>query len=275
MSDKSTRARPAEAALIAFTNGEPAMPLSGGMGTAWRAGNVVLKPSPGTLEARLLAESHAGLVETEGCRFQRPVKSSLSADNWEVDGWFAWQWIEGETAPERTRDILLAARAYHSLLKSLPLDPVLSTRTDPWGCADRVAWGEVQPDYPAEYLAMLTPLIEHPSPILPSQRIHADLTGNVVFAEGQVPGIIDPTHYWRPTAFAEAIVLVDQSWFASTPDVSPFADTPHLSAMVRRAAARRIAEQPEQVAAHGKDASDAMVIARQIAQWTDAVLERL
>jgi hypothetical protein len=43
------------------------------------------------------------------------------------------------------------------------------------------------------------------------QLIHGDLTGNVLFDEehGSPPGIIDLTPYWRPAAYAEAIVVVD------------------------------------------------------------------
>ena len=192
---------------------------------------------------------------------------------WEIDGWVAWQWIGGETAPEAwTRDTLLAVRAYHDLLTTLPCQSALMHRSDPWARADRVAWGETDADYPEDYRELLNPLLVKPTPTLPNQLVHADLSGNVVLSSNEVPGIIDPTLYWRPTAFAEAVVLVDQSWSIPTPDLRPFSDTPALAAMVRRAAARRISEQPEQVVAHGKDAVEAFRVARQVAVWTERVL---
>lgn len=243
------------------------------MSGAWRAGDVVLKPSPGVAEARCVAETHAGLRDASECRFQRPVPAPRGG--WEIDGWIAWRWIKGETAPTRTRDIVLAARAYHGLMASLPCDRAIVGRADPWARADRVAWGEASVDYPSDYVALLAPLLAEPPPALLPQRVHGDLTGNVVFAEDLAPGIIDPTLYWRPAAFAEAIVLVDQVWFTSTLDVSPFADTEALAAMLRRAAARRIAEQPEQIAAFGKAAVEALTIARQIDIWVHAALDRL
>ena len=172
-------------------------------------------------------------------------------------------------------EILLASRAYHDLMAALRSDPALLNRTGAWARADRVAWGEMRADYSADYLAMLASLLADPLPELPRQRIHGDLTGNVVFLSGAAPGIIDPTLYWRPAAFAEAIILVDQGWFTSIPDPSPFADTPALMAMVRCAAARRIAEQPAQVAAHGKDAAEAMETATRIKAWVDAILDCL
>ncbi|MEM7505485.1 MAG: hypothetical protein AAF415_01970 [Pseudomonadota bacterium] len=245
------------------------------MGVAWRAGDIVLKPSPSSEEARYVAETHFGLRDTSECRFQRPVAPPHALGDWEIDGWAAWRWIEGEPAPERAREIVLAARAYHNLLSPLPVDPIFSSRNDPWARADRVAWGEVSADYPADYLALLAPLLADPPPLLRRQVVHADLTGNVVFASGLAPGIIDPTLYWRPVEFAEAIVLVDQSWFTSALDIAPFADTPAIAPMLRLAAARRIAEQPEQVAANGKCAADAFAVARQIASWAEAALNCL
>lgn len=149
------------------------------------------------------------------------------------------------------------------------------SRDDPWARADRVAFGEARADYPAEYQALLAPLLVAPLPDLPLQRVHGDLTGNVVFSPGSPPGIIDLTLYWRPMAFAEAVVLVDQNWFASEPDLSACADTPALGPMLRRAAARRIAEQSEQVTTFGKDATEALTIARRVAAWADAALNRL
>ncbi len=246
---------------------------------AWRAGDIVLKPSANSLEAQFLAETHAGLRDVPDCRFQRPVPVppplSGPPGGWEIDRWAAWHWIEGEPAPDRAREIVLASRAYHDLLTPLPNNAIIASRTDPWARADRVAWGEAQADYPADYLALLAPLLADPPPPLTRQLVHADLTGNVVFSRGLAPGIIDPTLYWRPAAFAEAVVLVDQGWFTSTLDLTPFSDTPAFAPMLRRAAARRIAEQPEQVAAHGKNAIEALTTARRIANWAEVALTRL
>jgi len=41
------------------------------------------------------------------------------------------------------------------------------------------------------------------------QLVHGDLTGNVVFAEGLPPGIIDFSPYWRPAAYAIGVVVAD------------------------------------------------------------------
>ena len=41
------------------------------------------------------------------------------------------------------------------------------------------------------------------------QLIHADLSGNVLFADGLSPAIIDFSPLWRPKGYASAIIAVD------------------------------------------------------------------
>lgn len=41
------------------------------------------------------------------------------------------------------------------------------------------------------------------------QLVHGDLTGNVLFAEGLTPAIIDFSPFWRPAPYASAIVVAD------------------------------------------------------------------
>lgn len=254
-----------------FTNGAPAERLLGGMGTSWRAGGIVLKPSPGPAMAHCLATTHRHLPEDPNCRFQKPIPAN--SGDWEVDGWTAWQWIKGANNPSQVTQTLRAARAYHALIRNLPCDPALLGRNDPWARADRVAWDEASATYGAPFDRLLDRLVATP-PELDRQRVHADLTGNVVLSDGLPPGIIDPTLYWRPPAFAEAIVLVDQGWFTDTPDITPFAATPALVAMIQIAARRRIAEQAEQMRS-GKDRDLCIETAHRVANWSDRLLKAL
>lgn len=55
---------------------------------------------------------------------------------------------------------------------------------------------------------LLAQLGQHPSGSV-SQLIHGDLSGNVLFAPGLPPAIIDFSPYWRPPGFAYAIAAVD------------------------------------------------------------------
>lgn len=60
--------------------------------------------------------------------------------------------------------------------------------------------------------------------------MHGDLTGNVLFAVGLPPAIIDFSPYWRPVAYAEAVAAVDGAlWFDAGAQVLPLAETGRLS----------------------------------------------
>lgn len=66
---------------------------------------------------------------------------------------------------------------------------------------------------------------------VPSQLIHGDLTGNVLFDDegGAPPGIIDVVCYWRPAAYAEAIVVADGlAWHAQGRDLVELYGTDEL-----------------------------------------------
>ncbi len=65
-------------------------------------------------------------------------------------------------------------------------------------------------------LAKLTPLVQAPTRGEVPQVVHGDLAGNVLFAPGLPPAIIDFSPYWRPTTYAAAIVAVDGVlWFGA------------------------------------------------------------
>jgi hypothetical protein len=50
--------------------------------------------------------------------------------------------------------------------------------------------------------------------------IHGDLTGNTVFADPDPPAILDFSAYWRPTAYASAIVVADALvWEGADPSI--------------------------------------------------------
>jgi hypothetical protein len=85
----------------------------------------------------------------------------------------------------------------------------LDARDDPWALADQAAWGErvlpIHPDF-SDLSARLRGALE---PLGPSQIVHGDLAGNVLFDPGSAPAIIDVSPYWRPTTYADGIVVAD------------------------------------------------------------------
>jgi uncharacterized protein (TIGR02569 family) len=90
-----------------------------------------------------------------------------------------------------------------------PRPSFLDLRQDPWAIGDRVAWEELPA---AEFTSVphLDRLVSARWPVhARSQLIHGDLAGNVLFDDPQPPAIIDFSPYWRPPAFASAIVVAD------------------------------------------------------------------
>jgi prepilin-type processing-associated H-X9-DG protein len=55
---------------------------------------------------------------------------------------------------------------------------------------------------------------------LPAQLIHGDLGGNVLFADGEPPAVIDFSPYWRPAGLALAVAAVDAPmWDGADPAI--------------------------------------------------------
>jgi uncharacterized protein (TIGR02569 family) len=192
--------------LAAFgVTGVPA-PLAGGTGRSWRVGTLVLKPlacaeSEIAWQAELLSS-----IEQDGFRVAAPLPDV-------VEGWTAAPFLEGRHEPARWRDIIAAGKRFHAALTGVPRpDAIIDARTNPWAIGDRVAWGERPYDGIDDVLAALEPIDA------PSQLVHGDLTGNVLFHDDLPPAIIDFAPYWRPAEFATAIIVTDAVLWEDAPE---------------------------------------------------------
>lgn len=181
-------------------------------GRTWVAGDVFLKPVDDVEEARWTCEV-LSRVDEDGFRVARPV--AASDGSWVVEGWVASRRVVGSPAPGGSESVLKAARAFHAALREVPKPPCLTRRRHRWATADRVAWGE-EPYAPSSWLEPRFSLLKSwACPVtLEPQIIHGDLSGNVLVAPGLLPAVIDFSPYWRPAAYAEAIIAVD-AWLWS------------------------------------------------------------
>jgi len=204
---------PDASVLCAFGLRGTPLALAGGEGRSVRVGDAVLKPVGGDPEA---ADWLAGVMESvveDGFRVARPLRTLDGAGSF--DGWTASSYLKGaeprHDAAPRWPDIIDAGRAFHRAIAHVPCPTFLGRRTDPWAFGDRVAWGEahveIVPELSETY-SVLTSLGSE-TPEGGAQLIHGDLTGNVLFADGEPPAVIDFSPYWRRPAFGEAIVVGD------------------------------------------------------------------
>ena len=182
-------------------------PLAGGQGTAWRAGEVVLKPLDTSLEAMEWQAEILARLSPDGFRVAAPLRARSGA--LVVDGWTAWPLLAGSHAP-RWAEILAVGERFHDALATVDCPAaLLDARKDVWARADRIAWGE-SPAGDFAAVPEVAHLLAARGPVrAPDQLVHGDLSGNVLFADGLPPAVIDFSPYWRPKGFASAIVAVD------------------------------------------------------------------
>jgi hypothetical protein len=76
---------------------------------------------------------------------------------------------------------------------------------------------------------------------LPSQVVHGDLGGNVLFAPGLEPVVIDFSPYWRPPGWALAVVVVDAVvWGRAGFDLADALEPEHRHQLLARATLFRL-----------------------------------
>jgi uncharacterized protein (TIGR02569 family) len=194
--------RPPPEALAAFGVAVAPEPLAGGRGTSWRAGNLVLKPLDATVAEIEWLGTLFDSLRPDGVRI--PRLRGLHG------GWCAWDLLEGEHRDGRWADVIAAGERFHAALLGVPRPSFLDSRASVWAIGDRVAWGEL-PAAEYRHVKHLARLADALRPVdeSASQLVHGDLTGNVLFADGLPPAVIDFSPYWRPPAFATAVVVGD------------------------------------------------------------------
>lgn len=202
---------------------------------------MVLKPLD--MLPDLLAWQAAVLTSIDGDADIRvsPPRRSASGEL-VVDGWTAWRFEPGEHRAGSWHDVIEAGARLHAALAGVTLQQHLRARPDPWSVADRVAWGEQPLPREADVPLARDLLSARQSLAVTCQVIHGDLTGNVLFADGLPPAVIDLSPYWRPPLFATAVVLVDALVWEGADDaiLSMHSQDPALPQMLLRALAFRL-----------------------------------
>jgi len=242
LSVKSSVVGPPDAVLAAFGVTDDPVVLPGGRGATGRVGQLVLKPVEFLAETLWRAEVLTALPDSTRFRVARPVQTRDGA--WVAQGWEACQLVAGEPDVSRQDDVLHAGIAFHAAIADLPRPAFLELRDDPWAYGDRVAWEELPVHACPAALDLLEPLVRSRRPVdLASQVVHGDLPGNVLFAAGSPPAIIDWPAYWRPASWALAVAVADAlCWYAARPDLAVrWSHLPAWGQMLVRALIYRIA----------------------------------
>jgi uncharacterized protein (TIGR02569 family) len=237
---------PSEDILASFGAITEPQCLTGGQGTTWISGSIILKPEHDAQSAHWIASIFDELPDQTEFRFARPIRAATG--EWLKDGWVAWSKLEGvDGVTGSYKEKFLACDAFHKAISSIPFAPFLKAGASPWSVADRFTWQE-------QYMVFhpkLQPLIDAIQiliePVsLPEQAIHGDMLGNFMFAEGLPPAVIDFSPSWRPAGFAKGVMIADAiAWEGAGADILGISDEPFLHQLVLRGALRRVAEQQQ------------------------------
>jgi len=267
---------PAPEVLAAFGLYGPLELLAGGQGVTWRVGEAVVKqldmtPSMVAWQGGLLSR----LDGRHDFRVSVPLKTA--AGLWTTAGWSAWRYQPGAHVSGRWHDIISVGQRLHAALAAEPEPDFLPHLSDKWSIGNKVAWGELPA---ANYTGTkhLSKLSSALRPVRPSnQLVHGDLTGNVLFHDDLPPLVIDLSPYWRPPAFASAIVVADALLFhgAGKDVIEPLLDDPAfpqylLRALIFRAVTDHLARPDLQRV----DADDPYLAAVELALRLAAALDR-
>ncbi|MBJ7401024.1 TIGR02569 family protein [Mycolicibacterium sp.] len=230
-----TDERPPEHVLATFgvksgvKSGEPEQ-LGAGWEGGWRYGEIVVAQITDHARAAWSAKVRETLF-VDGLRLARPVRSTDG--RYVVSGWRADTFVAGAPEPRDDEVVATGVRLHEAtsklerprFLTQIPVPPW--TDVDVFTAADRAAWEDRPlqnlplgaPELPesedrTKATELLTQLAGLRKPTKsPSQLVHGDLYGTVLFAGAAAPGITDITPYWRPASWAAGVVVVDAlSW---------------------------------------------------------------
>jgi uncharacterized protein (TIGR02569 family) len=193
-------------------------PVLFGAVRAWRCGDIVIRPAVDPAIAAWSAGVLDGL-KADGLRLARPVRSSDG--RWIVAGWSAAHYLPGMPQP-RHDETVQASITLHEAMLGVTRPRLLDDRDDLVARADAAAWGEqrivLDPSAGGtlfeEFAAKRKPMP------LPSQVVHAELFGSVLFHGDEPPAVLDLVPFWRPVQWAAAVVVVDAlAWGGADPDL--------------------------------------------------------
>lgn len=199
---------PADGVLRAFcATGHPVR-MPGGQGETFRYGDIVLKPARDDAETAWIADFYLSF-DAPDLRVPQPIRAADGS--LVVDGWQALRYIEGHHVPGRWDEKIDTCLRFHAAIGHRVRPAYFDLRDpNPWVIADKVVWGELTMEHHPQIAPVVARLRECLKPVhAKDQLIHGDFGGNVLFADGLAPAVIDFSPYWRPVAFAVGVVVAD------------------------------------------------------------------
>jgi len=198
---------PSKEVLSAFFIKDEPVPLKGGQGITWRAEEYIIKPTINEEETKWCAEIIQQLPQDA---YRIPRYQKTQDNQWIYQGWFVLKFIEGEHIKNHWGEKISVCKGFNNLLTNIPKPDFIDKRTDPWSIASKMTWGEMPLNYVDGLKNYIDKISKYLRPIaVKDQIVHGDIAGNMLFAKGLTPGVIDFTPIWRPKEYSLAIFIVD------------------------------------------------------------------
>jgi len=184
--------------------------LEGGSGHAYRFGDVVIKQVLDTEESKWSSELLNKIPISSEILIAKPVKAK--SGSWVIENWAATTYIKSAHIKNNWQDRLNASRKFHALLKNYAWNVALRPKRHRFSYANSIVWGDISFENMfngkiGAYIKQIFSFFKHIN--CNNQIIHSDLCGNTLFTENKIPVIIDFSPAFRPTAYAEAIIVCD------------------------------------------------------------------
>jgi uncharacterized protein (TIGR02569 family) len=240
MAMAKTDSVPSEVLKAFKCSGDP-QKLEGGQGSSYRVGELVLKPVDDVARYEWVAELLTKIRSSE-IRIAMPQRTELR--EFTHLGWGATRYEPGEATHGRWSEKLAVCRELHSSLRRVQMAP-LPPGSDPWTRAHQITWQEVEmpQDIRPETQHLLAPLFQAYDPMTRSRRvIHSDMCGNILFAAGLKPLVIDFSAAHGDPEYAEAILVADAIAWEKAPVelLNELPETPVYRQMLLRAVTFRV-----------------------------------
>lgn len=244
MERKISDLKPDSETLESFGIFTKPVPLPGGEGRTFRAGNIVLKHI--NQDARDYTDWIAKLysrIKENGFRVPKPILTK-NKERITPQGWTAWTYISGNhNFHKHVPRSIIAIRAFHRELKKVSR-PSFLTNDTPYTRADHYAWTAGPKKVHRAVKREVARLYNLRAPLrnISNQLIHGDLNpNNILFSPSQPPAIIDLAPYWRPADFALAVYAYwIGPWRNNMHLLNFFRDVPNFTQLLIRAALRML-----------------------------------
>lgn len=221
-----------------FSIGGKTERLSGGQGQSVRVGDFVVKPIEET-EKYSWAGSVLESLPTHSLAIAKPIRSKNG--NFVENGYGATHYIAAEFSSGRISEKISACQLLNQLLENIEQPEQWNSWYSPWQWANQVAWEEnhLPQNANAHSIKVIEEIKSRYKLInLTKQLIHSDLAGNILF-DGPKPVVIDFSPEFRPSAYAEILLITDSIAWHNEPTESLWL-TQHKKELVIQLALRAI-----------------------------------